>query len=340
MTMEIQVWVTGVSGDLGQAVVKALRLSHRKFLIHGSDVDNEGAGIAFVDIFHILPRSDDPNYIDHLNSYCEYHNISVVIPASESEIYTLSKLGSPPQLPCGTKILCQQNSWIETYGDKLQCMQELSGHIDIAPFADGYDQDKKQELIASVGFPLILKERKSSGSKGVLKVLNLKDLDKTLCQMSSPLIQAYIDDLFGEYSVGVFATKDLIRCFSFKRRLGPGGCSWFAEFSDDADVLEYAFEIARFTNVCGAVNIQVRKSSLGVKLLEINPRISSLVAARAVSGFRDLEWCLDLILGGSSYEHTPKIRPVRYQRIIAELVDFGTGFGRVSAWDNPKVVDV
>lgn len=340
MTSTIQVWVTGVSGDLGQAVVKALRLSHRKFLIHGSDVNDEGAGIAFVDAFHILPKADDSGYIDCLNFYCEYHDISVVIPASEPEIYSLSKLGSVPQLPCGTKILCQPNSWIETYGDKLRCMQELLGHIDIAPFADGYDQDKTQELISSVGFPLILKERKSSGSKGVLKVSNSKDLDQALRNMSSPLVQGYIDDSFGEYSVGVFATKDLIRCFSFKRRLGPGGCSWFAEFSDDADVLEYALKIARFTNVRGAVNIQVRKSSLGVKLLEINPRISSLIAARAVSGFRDLEWCLDLILGYSSYEKPPKIRPVRYQRIITELVDFGTGFGRIAQWDNPTVIDV
>lgn len=333
MSQEIRVWVTGILGDLGQAVLKALRLSSRCIQFYGSDMSNRGTGHAFVENFYTLPHANDSNYLSCLNDFCQEFNISVVIPASEPEIYILSRLGDPPQLPCGVPILCQNHSFIDRYGDKLKCMEALSEEIELAPFADGQNLDLVNQMISEYGFPVVVKERKSSGSRSIKKVTNYKDLDQALNSTSLPIVQSYIDDTFGEFSVGSFSTNELIRCSAFKRDLGANGCSWFAELSSDEDVLNYTYNIVQSIKPCGSINLQVRKGSNGVKLLEINPRFSSLVAARALCGFTDIDWSLDLVLGSLSYLKPPIISPIRYQRFLSDLADFGEGFGRISAWD-------
>lgn len=332
MTAPIRVWITGVGGDLGQALVKALRLSAKSIQFYGSDLSDRGIGSAFVDQFYRVPRADDPAYVPTLDHLCQQMQIEVVIPGSEPEIWTLSQLGDPPQLPCGVPVLCQPHRWIQTYGDKLTCMQAIAPSVPLAPFADGHQWDAVQQVVHQAGFPLIVKERRSSGSKGIHRVQSLTQLQAALAATQHPLVQGFIDDEGGEFSVGVFATPTHIHTVVFTRTLGPGGCSWYAETREDNEVEAYAQAIAHHTQATGSLNIQVRKSSQGVRLLEINPRFSSLVAARAACGFRDLEWSLNLALG-DEMALVPVLRPMRFQRFVDDLVDFGSGFGRLSAWN-------
>ena len=105
-----------------------------------------------------------------------------------------------------------------------------------------------------------------------------------------------------------------------------------AETSDDATVADYCRQIGGAMCLSGAANVQVRKTRTGVRLLEVNVRFSSLVAARAAAGFRDAEWWLRLRLG----MHTPtppgRYRHLRFERYFHDLVDFGDGFQAVSEW--------
>jgi hypothetical protein len=76
----------------------------------------------------------------------------------------------------------------------------------------------------------------------------------------------------------------------------------------------------------------VWKSSDGVQLLEINPRFSSLVAARAICGCKDLEWSLKLALKLKNLERVQNYKEIRFRRYLHELVDFGDGFEAISEW--------
>lgn len=332
MTEPIGVLVTGVGGDLGQAVVKALRLSTRPMVCHGCDMDGSGVGSAFVDSFHVVPRADDMTYVEVLDHLCSSLAVHAVVPASEPEIQALSVLGTPQRLPCGVPIVCQQASWIEAYGDKLACMKALCSKIELAPFVDGIDRLAVAKLVEQVGFPLVVKSRRSSGSRSLRLANNHADLDAALATTHLPLVQAFIDASRGEFSVGVFVCDDFSSAIAFERDLGPGGCSWFAETSTDESVLEYAKKIARSSCLTGSANIQVRKTSEGVRLLEINPRFSSLVAARAACGFRDVEWSLELALGRTPDRADPQFKHIRFRRFFHEVVDFGDGFRTALEW--------
>ena len=55
----IKVLVTAAGGDLGQAIVKCLRLGSRSYEVHGSDMQDGGVSTLFVDRCHRLPAARD-----------------------------------------------------------------------------------------------------------------------------------------------------------------------------------------------------------------------------------------------------------------------------------------
>jgi carbamoyl-phosphate synthase large subunit len=329
----LRVLVTAVGGDLGQALVKALRLGQQQLEIHGCDLEEFSVGAVFVDSYHsVPPATNTADYLKSLDSLCKSLQIKAVVPGCEPEIALLSRLGSPPKLPCGAAVVCQDSKWLELYGDKLYCRKALEGVIKLAPYADGTNHRAVKELVGQTGFPVVVKSRQSSGSRSLGVAENEQQLQAYLSEISLPLVEKYIDASGGEFSAGLFFCEKFKTAIVFKRELGPGGCSWFAENSDDQEVIQYVYRIGHATCLRGSANIQVRKSKEGCRLLEINPRFSSLVAARAICGFRDVEWSISMALGLGIREPMGDYGHIRFRRFIHELVDFGQGFQAIPEW--------
>jgi len=334
----LRVLVTGAGGDLGQAVIKALRLSRERIEVHGSDITSESSAGLFVDDYHsVPPAGDTDNYLQKLSNLCQSLGVKAVIPASEPEITVLSRLDSFPKLNNDTVIVCQPAGWIEKYGDKLSCMQALQGKIKLDPFADGSDRRAVDALMEQTGFPVVVKSRRSSGSRTLNIARTREQLDFCLPETDLPVVQKYIDDDGGEFSAGVFNCSQFSSAIVFRRELGFGGSSVFAETSDDKEVLDYVQHIADTIKLNGSANIQVRKSSAGVRLLEINPRFSSLSAARALCGFRDVEWSLKVALGMELSPPATPYKHIVFRRFLHEAVDFGEGLHTIDEWNPGKL---
>jgi carbamoyl-phosphate synthase large subunit len=331
MSTSLRVLVTASGGDFGQALTKALRLSPSVAACFGCDSDASGIGAAFVDGFAVAPRADAGHYVGALESLCRQWSIDAVLPGSEAEMVRLNGSGEPPALPSGVPLVCQPAEWFTQFADKLRCMEALAAAVPLAPFADGGDDEAVRRLVEESGFPLVVKPRRSSGSRRLSVVNDVESLGRARRDTADSIVQAYIDDRDGEWSVGVFRADGDSRAVAFRRALGAVGCSWFAEVIEDREVLDYAHAVAAATNLHGSANVQVRKSSRGVRLLEINARFSSLVAARAFCGFNDVEWSLAQRLGQPVPPMGP-IRPIRFRRFFHELIDDGYGFEAVTEW--------
>ncbi len=327
----MRVLVTAVGGDLGQALVKALRISEANLEISGCDADASGVGEAFVARFDVVPAaSDSAAYVSALENLCKRQGIDAVVPASELEILTLAQSGL--RLSCGAVIVCQPWSWLKVFGDKLGCMRALEGHLPLAAFADSSHPEEIARLVGSVGFPLVFKPRRSSGSRGVRLLHQQDDLARCLAENPDGLVQQFIADSEGEFSVGVFACDAFTDAVAFRRELRGMGCSWYAETSRDKAVLEYALQFAKTSWLRGSANVQVRKNSSGVQLVEVNPRFSSLVAARALCGFRDVEWSIRMALGEAPSTPPDSYSSIKFRRFFHELVDMGEGSHPVPEW--------
>ena len=327
----IRVLVTAVGADLGQALVKSLRVGQEDFEISGCDADALGIGQAFVSRFHAVPAASNAvEYVGAVDDLCRRHETEVIIPASEVEIEVLAQVGG--RLPSGAVVICQPWHWLRVYGDKLNGMRALENQLPLVAFADGSDKEAVAGLVQRIGFPLVVKARHSSGSRGVTTVRTAEELASSLAESPPSVVQEFIGDHEGEFSVGVFALHDFTEVLAFRRELGPGGCSWFAETSKDKAVTDYARKFAKASGLRGSANIQVRKSSAGVRLLEVNPRFSSLVAARALCGFRDAEWSIQVALARPISPPPESYGKMRFRRFLHELVDFGSGYHAVPKW--------
>ncbi len=328
----LNILVTGISGDLGQAIVKSLRLINEPIQIFGCDMNPE-LGSAFVQEAFSVPAADQSNYLREIVKFCRKNDIHAIIPSSEPEIFALSRAVYEKYVDLDVPVVCQDYRWLNNYGDKMTCYEQLAGKVSLAPFADGNDKDAMDRLVSTNGFPCIVKCRRSCGSKSIRMATNKDELMALTRTTPDPVVQGYINDSLGEFSVGVFACQQFTAAVAFKRDLGPSGNSWYADNTDqDQSVLTYALAIAKTTTLNGSCNIQVRKNESGIQLLEINPRFSSLVAARAICGFKDLEWSLKLSLGLPIEKPPTAYRQLRFRRYFHEIVDFGKGYFGPVQW--------
>jgi len=329
----VRVLVTAVEGDFGQGFVKALKLSRTPLQIHGCDSQSGGIGACFVDSFESVPRASSGSaYVERIERICARHAIDAVVPGSPPEIDALCRLASPPALPSGVPVVCLSSAYRDVFDDKLLCFRALEGHVPLAPYADGADPSAVERLVAEHGFPLIVKRRRGQGGLSLHLVDRLEALAPAIAATPDPVVQGFIDEEEGEYSIGLFAAEGVEAAIAFRRRLGRTGSSWFAETVDDPEVVEYARAIARASGLRGSANVQLRKSSRGVRLLEVNPRFSSLAPARACAGFNDVEWSVELALGRTPSIPREGFRPLRIQRFVHEMVDAGAGFALVPEW--------
>jgi carbamoyl-phosphate synthase large subunit len=329
----LRVLVTGVDGDSGQGLVKALRMSSRPMEIHGCDVSGGGLGGTFVDSLHLVPPAAAGGpYVDRLDRICRQYGVSAVVPSTPVEIDALCARGTPPALPSGVPIVCLTEHYRRVFDDKLFCYQSLEGFVPLAPYADGTDPAAVEQFVERHGFPLIVKRRRGRGGDSFHVVTKDAQLAPALEKTADPVLQGFIDDAGGEFTVGIFAAEERVTALAFRRRLGRTGSSWFAQTVDDLEISAYAEAIAKASGLRGSANVQVRKSSAGVRLLEVNARFSSLAPARAYAGFRDVEWSVVLALGGKPDIPRNGYRSIKFHRFVHEMVDEGTGYAPVPQW--------
>jgi carbamoyl-phosphate synthase large subunit len=329
MSSVLRVLVTGVAGDLGQALVKALRLAAPPFEVHGSDLADDSYAAAFVASYHRLPLARSEEYFEQLEEMCAGIRVVAVVPGSEPEIRALGGR----DLSNGVRVVSQPASWLQIYGDKLAAMRSLGKAVDLPAFADPGEPGAVEAVVGRCGFPLVVKGRWSSGGRKFAIVRNDDELRRALHTVEQPLVQEYLDDSGGEYSVGLFRCPDFEATICFRRELDlAGGFSRYAELAPSAEIEDYALRIATVAGALGSVNVQVRLTRRGPRLLEMNPRFSSLAAARAVCGFCDVEWSVALALGLPLRRPPIRRPPMRFHRFCHEVVDLGQGYGALSAW--------
>ena len=86
-----RILVTGAGGSPAANFVHSLRLAPEPFFVVGSDTGKYHLELAPVDARYLLPRAEDPGYLDELNALIEAEGIEVVHPQPEQEVLALSR---------------------------------------------------------------------------------------------------------------------------------------------------------------------------------------------------------------------------------------------------------
>jgi carbamoyl-phosphate synthase large subunit len=287
MNKTLNVLVTGCGGDIGQSIGKILNNYHKINYLIGCDISDHNAGKFIYKNFFIGKPCSDKNYLKSVEESVDAHKIDLIIPIAEPELRFLSsnkifgKIGAAQIVSANAKAL-------EIGFDKLITAKFLEKNS--LPFP-------KTTLISNaiepLEFPVIMKSRMGSGSSAVYIVKNSFDYNYVKQKHPNFIIQEYLSFDKGEFTCGLFRNikGDVIRSIILKREL-TGGYSGYGEVIQNREIKDLLEILAIKIDLKGSINVQLRLTTKGPVIFEINPRFSSTVLFRHLFGFQDLIWSI------------------------------------------------
>lgn len=142
-----RVLVTGAGGSPAANFVHSLRLAPEPFHVVGTDTSRYHLELAPVDERYLLPRADEPGYLDELNAVVEAAEVELVHPQPEQEVLLLSR--EHERVHAATFL--PRAETVETCQDKATFAARLAGAgLPTPHFARVEDEATLREATASI----------------------------------------------------------------------------------------------------------------------------------------------------------------------------------------------
>lgn len=296
------VLVTGVGAPVGVSILKALRQSEHMPRLIGTDVHVRSVGLFRVEAGYVLPRvtADEAGYVSRLEEICAAEDVAMVCFGSEPEIRRLAPHRARLEESTGAKLIVNEPALVEAFLDKWTTVQLLRERGLPAPdSALVADREGLDAFFRRHDFPVILKPRRGSGSKGIHLVHDEAELTLLAGYVSEALVQELLLPDSEEYTVGVYksARTGYVGQIVLRRELAAG-LTYRAEVVHEEEIEATCRSFVEAFDLWGPINIQLRKTADGIRIFEVNARFSSSAVMRAHFGFNEPEMCLrDTVLG-------------------------------------------
>lgn len=310
--------VSGASGIIGYGILKSLRQSHPGCRLIGTTAHERSPAPAFCDVFEKAPLTSDATYFPWLVALIEKYRIAVLIPGIEIDVITWNEQRATLER-YGAKVLLNNPDLIRLCADKWLFYQRLVGSGAPCVIPTSLEFDPQQH-----SFPVLLKPRKGSGSRGIQLIEDRAGLDPYLDEIGPRLmIQPVVGSAQDEYTISAFF-DDSGRCrasISLRRTLANGGFTEYAETVDLDGVDELLYRLGDIFKPVGPTNFQFRMHQGQLKLLEINPRISSANSIRTAFGFNEGAMGVEFLLHGIVPDQ-PVLKRGHAIRYIEDIISY------------------
>ena len=142
-----RVLVTGAGGSPAANFVHSLRLAPEPFHVVGTDTSHYHLELAPVDDRYLLPRADEPGYLDELNAVIEATEVELVHPQPEQEVLLLSR----ERARVGAATFLPRAETVETCQDKAAFAARMAeAGLPTPRFARAEDEAILREAAASI----------------------------------------------------------------------------------------------------------------------------------------------------------------------------------------------
>lgn len=320
-----RVLVSGASGINGYGILKALRNSGRDHHLVGTSTHANSPANHFSDVFVQAVPTADPSYFDWLTATVREHQIEIVVPGIEADMYSWAG-NAEVIVDAGATPMLNNLELLTICKDKWKFAERLREQRDPA-LIDSSLESNFDLLVDQLGLPFIIKPRRGYGSRGVVAITDADSFLPFEDQIGGSLMaQEYVGSDDEEFTVAVFGdgAGGFDTSLTMRRTLSRDGYTEAAEvISDDARFTDAAARISRYLLPLGPTNFQFRISGDSVKLLEVNPRISSSTSIRAAFGYNEPQMAIDFFLSGTAPAPLPTTtgRAVRYIEDIITFTD-------------------
>ncbi len=237
--------------------------------------------------FYFSKNATEEDYLEFILSFCEKHNIDVVVPCSIFELDCLSQ-NVEKFSAIGTLLVIESTEYIRTFFDKYLTTEFLNKRGDFAPISGLLNESEAD--IETTNFPCFIKPRFGYGSNGITIVRSaeeyLKWLSKRRVKYSPYIKQELLNGAEEEYSCSVLYDKQG-RPFDIcaVRRINVNKVTVDAEYDAECKHVEKSvMEIAGSLKGRFCLNLQFRMRNGRPRIFEINPRFGASEAIRAQFG--------------------------------------------------------
>lgn len=238
-----------------------------------TDISPYAPALYMADKQYLVPRIDDPNYINVILDICRKEAINAVTTFIDPEIEILAKNRSK-FAALGIEVLAPYEETAHLCFDKYLMFKFLSEHgiKTVMTWVTLEDFDKalaKKE----VKFPVFVKPRTGSGSVGARKIGDYQNLKEAVKDDPSLIIQEFMDgvDLDADVYIDTI-THEAVAAFSKKKlETRIGGASKTISFKDNG-LFEFISQIVSEFKFNGPVDMDFFYKDGQYYLSEVNPR--------------------------------------------------------------------
>ena len=311
-TIPKTILISGASGIVGYGILRSLKNAGCKLI--GTTIYEDSAAPAFCDIFELAPKTCEPHYIDWLCGIIKKHKVDMIIPSIEADTTAWNKNRATLE-KTGAFVLLNTPELIELCADKWLFYEKIKDLKYAIPSSIEPDFDQFE-------LPFLLKPRCGFGSKGIVRVENAKIFEAHKNRIGKTLmVQPIIGNDEEEYTASAFFDKEsnLKAYMVLKRKLANEGFTEKAKVVDLDGAKAAMEELAKIFKPIGPTNFQFRKTNGGLKLLEINPRISSATSIRTAFGYNESLMSIEYFLNGKTIEQ-PEIKKGYAIRYTEDLI--------------------
>lgn len=312
-TLFRSVLITGCRFEIGQGLSRILKMTGAADTTIGSDSSTDHAGSLIFDHFEQTASPEDPGYFESISRIVEKHEVDLIVPMSEAEIYLFIEHGHSTEFQ-GVPVLTADEGSVVIGQDKLATAEFLAERGIPHPWT----------FLVGAGDPLevpcIIKPRRGNEGEGVLVVDDPELVPVLRRTRPHDVWQELLLPEVEEYTCGVFRSRaGETRSISVRRRL-QGGYTSAGEVVHHDGVHQYLQQVAEALDLRGSVNVQLKLTPRGPIAFEINPRFSSTVMFRHLLGFEDFIWALKDLKGLDLGSFQPAEDGVRFYRGPREFI--------------------
>ena len=241
--------------------------------IIATDLSPYAPALYMADKQYLVPRIDDPAYIEMILDICKKEKINVVTTFIDPEIEILAKNRDKFEAQ-GVEVLAPYEETAKLCFDKYLMFQHLmKNNIPTVMTWGTLEQFEKAFNAGEVEFPVFVKPRTGSGSVGARKVYSYELLAEAMTEDPSLIIQEYMDciDLDADVYIDTI-THEAVAAFSKKKiETRIGGASKTVSFKDEK-LFDFISQIVKTLKFNGPVDMDFFYRDGQYYLSEVNPR--------------------------------------------------------------------
>ncbi|MDB9909844.1 ATP-grasp domain-containing protein [Gammaproteobacteria bacterium] len=309
----MKILVSGIGGDIGFGAGRILKKMPSVHHIFGIDIHGDHPGISLFDQCDIAPASNDASYLAWLHDYIDRNEIDIFVPTSEPEITFFCQKNI--QKISKAHVLISNIEMVKLCLNKYKCLKFLRSSGIKVPAHGMVGQEIPSH------FPIITKPNKGAGSVGINKIISADEYNAFNTPGSNNITwQEYLFPDDQEYTCALFQAEGVeLKTLIIKRELSHGFTSK-GEIVEDDLIENYIRKVATVLKLDGVINIQLRLTSEGPMLFEINPRLSSTLMFRDLLGFSDLQWWIFSTMGQKISSYKKPMKGTLFYRGITEYI--------------------